>query len=306
MTKKGFGILPDKFATAIERYGIWPLTVWECNYTDKQMQELKREIGDTGKARDGSLSVGYMKWSKEAEAKKRSARAECFTKETDDESVNRGVITESIFNPAVAIWIMNLYGPEKGEIVYDPFAGGGTRAIVAGKKGYKYIGVELREEEVVALRDRCEANEVEAEIILGDSRKVPQIEDETADFLITCPPYYDLEKYRGGENDLSMALTYDDFLDGLYESIEESYRILKPGALSCWVVGLIRDKQGELLAMNHDVAGLHREAGFKFKEEIILYLKGTGSIQRVGMFDKGNHFLVRTHEYVLVFKKEAK
>jgi len=318
--KAGLGMAPDPFITAIEKYGIWPTTVWNCDYTDKMMQRLKQEIGDGCQSRAGSGSLGYQSKIQESRQKgsnvgkdftrtgnsrkRQSARAECFrSKEGNDESVYAGKITESIFNPAVVIWILNMFCPPDA-IVYDPFAGGGTRAIITEKSERKYIGVELRQEEVDAIYDRCDYNEVSPKIICADSRNVPQIESQSAEFLITCPPYWNLERYDGGADDMSMAKTYDDFLDMIETSIQESHRILKPGSLSCWVVGLHRDIDGELLAMNHDIAALHQNNGFKFKEEIVLHLQNTGSVQRVGNFEKGDHRLIRTHEYCVVFERK--
>ena len=327
-TNFGFGFEPDPFETAFKKYGIWPVTVWDCDYTDKMMQQLKKEVGDGCQVRAGSGSLGYQSKTYEGHGKdsrkgsalgghtykqafkqteirqKHSAKAECFTKANElSERVYAGKITESIFNPTVVIWILNLFAPSNA-IVYDPFAGGGTRAIVTEKSGRKYIGVELRQEEVDAIYDRCDYNKVHPEIICADSRNVPQIKSQSAEFLITCPPYWNLEKYDGGANDMSMAKSYDDFLDMVEGSIQESHRILKSGSLVCWVVGLHRNSEGELLAMNHDIAALHQNNGFRFKEEIVLHLQNTGAIQRVGNFERGNHFLVRTHEYCVVFERK--
>lgn len=312
---KGFGFISDPFESAIRRYGVWPLTVWDLDYSDKTMQALKAEIGDGCQLRDGSGTLGYQskdrqKGSSVGKAFTRtSARKGCLDnrKKTFTEgglSIYTGKITESIFNPVVAINILNLYAPKKG-MCYDPFAGGGTRAIVAAKFGLDYVGVELRQEEVDAIYDRCRYNEVEVKIVCASSASVPQIKTGSADFSMSCPPYWNLEQYKGGKEDMSMAETYEAFLGMLSDSIKESYRILKKGSVSCWVVGLHRDRKGELLPLNHDVAWLHREAGFKLKEEVVLNMKNTGAVRRVGNFEKGNKFLIRTHEYCLIFEKEV-
>jgi len=187
--------------------------------------------------------------------------------------------------------------------IYDPFAGGGTRAIIAAKKGLKYIGVEVRKKEVLAIKERLKDNNVCSQIIQGDSQKIEIIKDNTADFLITCPPYYDLETYRGGKADLSMAETYDDFLNGIKNVVVESKRILKNNSLSCWVVGLHRDKEGQLLSIPHDIVSIHKSLGFVHKEEVILnFDKNTaGAVRRAGNFEKGQKFLIRNHEYLEIF-----
>lgn len=291
-----FGNPIDAFATALERYGVWPTTVWECDHSDKRARELKLLVGDGGESRSGS---GQHAWPD----KRQSARYECFTKQSDDRSVYRGKTTESIFNPAVAIWLCNMYAPDTG-LVFDPFAGGGTRAIVVAKRGLAYLGVELRQEEVEAVRARAERNYVSDYIHIdkGDARDCSQIASTaSADFLITCPPYYNLEQYKGGLGDLSMCDTYAEFLTGIRLVVRECYRILKPGANACWVIGLHRDKEQNLLCLHHDITCIHRECGFKIREEIILEQVNTGAIQRVGQFEKGNRLLVRTHEYAMVY-----
>lgn len=278
-----WGNVVTPFTTAKERYGIWPTTVWPCDLSDPKTQELKRFIGDAGEA-----------------------RPEVFTRATDDKSVYRGKVTTSIFNPAVAAWLLNCYAPAEG-VVFDPFAGGGTRALVSAAWGLDYVGVELRAEEVDAINTRAVSHGLAERITIhqGDAATLPEdIPTKSADVLITCPPYWNLETYDGGPEDMSMASTYEAFLGRMLLAITETHRVLKPGAFSCWVVGLIRDAAGGLLAMNHDIARLHAVAGFRFKEEIILHQLNNGAMQRVGQFDKGDRRLVRLHEYALIFERK--
>ena len=292
-----FGDLIDEFKSAKARYGVWPTTVWECDMSDRTTQRLKTLVGDVCTARAGAGALGYQS---------KQARAGCFTAAADDHSVYRGKITESVFNPAVAAWLLNCYAPEAG-LCFDPFAGGGTRAIMAAKHGLAYLGVELRQAEVDAVRERCERCGVadSVHIVCGDARDCTEIASPaSADFLLTCPPYWNLEQYAGGAADLSMIEDYGEFCVELSKVVAETHRILKPGAYACWVVGLHRDSGGHLKALHHDLARMHGDWGFRFKEEIILHQKNNGAIQRVGQFDKGDRRLVRTHEYALVFVRE--
>ena len=211
-------------------------------------------------------------------------------------------MTASVFNPAIAQVILNCYAPDTG-VCWDPFAGGGTRAILAAKNGMEYKGTEIRGEEVEAVNLRCQHCDIADRVTIfhGDGRNCPDMPDASADFCYTCPPYYNLEEYEGGENDLSMTPTYDSFVSEIEKVVVEERRILKVGSYACWVVGLHRDKDGELLALNHDIARAHQKNGFRFKEEIVLTHKNNGAIQRVGNFEKGDKRLIRMHEYVLVF-----
>jgi hypothetical protein len=290
---KPFGIADKNILGSVRHmYAVekqWPVTMWDLDHADKNLKQMKSRIGDDGTAREHSGTAGY--------------------KTTLGASPNQ----VSIFNPVIVGIIHKFYPPEPGRVVYDPFGGGGTRAImtVANKNGLHYIGVEIRKDEVDAVEARIttyQDNAGEAlpgtwQIIHGDSRHVPSVPDDHADMLITCPPYYDMEQYEGGEADLSMAPTYSEFYTMLSDVIAESKRILKPGALSFWTIGLHRNKEGHLLPMHHDLATAHHDLGFELVEEVILHMKNTGSVQRVGNFAKGEHRLVRVHEYLLIFRK---
>lgn len=292
----------DPVLDSKKKYGIWPFTVWEADNPDdhKTSISMKEAVGDT------------------ITTSTRRGCGDAFSGKT-----RRQMGGVSIFNPAYAAWILNLYGPKQG-LCFDPFAGGGTRAVFAAKHGLGYLGVELRNEECLEVTKRCRdlglkawkqspAEELkipgagEVAMVCHDSRTVNFVPDACADFCMTCPPYWNLEKYNGGENDLSMTSTYEQFDAMLSECIWQTSRILKPGAASVWVVGLHRTEEGELTPMNHDVARAHKNMGFWFKEEIIIYRKNSGAGQRVANFEKGRRFLARCHEYALVFvKKEGK
>jgi len=283
---KSFGLRKNPLRSIKELFECWPLTVWPLDYTDKALRGMKAAIADDGAARECSGTAGY--------------------KTTLGASKNQ----VSIFNPQIMSYLFSLYGPEPHEsTIYDPFCGGGTRALSCAGAGYYYCGAEIRGAEVEAIRQRVASLDEQygdglgeyIDVVCCDARATP-FEGGSADMLITCPPYYDMEKYQGGEGDLSMAGTYQEFLDGMGEVIQEATRVLKPGALSCWVIGLHRDKDGVLLPLHHDLAYLHYDLGYTFKEEVVLHMKNTGSIQRVGNFMKGNNLLVRVHEYCLIFE----
>jgi len=263
------------FRTAKEAYGVLPTTVWNVNYGDRKQLQLRRAVGDAGQTRQN-----------------------CLRKPTKVYEMHA-----SVFRADVASWILNLYAPRNG-MCFDPFSGGGTRAILAAAHGLAYLGVELRAAQARATRKRCErlgASDF-VHVVTGDSRDCSQIvATAEADFVFTCPPYWNLERYHGGPADLSMQPTYKGYLREMRKVVAETYRALKPGSYSCWVVGQIRGRGPRLLPLNHDIAALHVQEGFVLKEEIMLAKRSTPAVRRIGGFEKGRRLLIRTHEYVLVF-----
>jgi len=253
------------------------------------MRRVKQVIADDGTAREDADTTGGA---------------------TYKTSLGSSKNTLSIFNPQILSDILQLYSPPDGSTVYDPFGGGGARAMAVAGAGYNYIGVELRKAEVDAVGARVANVETEFDdptlhdriTLIEGSATDPPVSNEVADMLITCPPYWNMEKYNGGPDDLSMAPTYRHFLLMLTKVVEQATRILKARALSIWVVGMHRNKFGGILPIHHDLTRIHLSQGYTLKEEVILHMKNTGSIQRIGTFLKGNQLLVRQHEYCLVFE----
>ena len=61
----------------------------------------------------------------------------------------------SIFDPVLCEVVYNWFSPQGG-IVFDPFAGGSVRGVVAEKLGRKYIGIDLSQ-------DQVDANQINAD-----------------------------------------------------------------------------------------------------------------------------------------------
>ncbi len=266
----------DRFATAFARYGVWPTTVWHVVDSDEPNRKLKRDLGDFGASRELIFHVSGL---------------------------FKGHVV-SIFPPRVALNILKLYANEAAR-VYDPFAGGGCRAVMAAKAGLDYTGVELREDEVDNINTLAKRHGVEdkIEIIHGDARMANDLPPGHFDFCYTCPPYWTLEQYKGGVGDLSM-MTYDDFLLAISRVVKQTKRVLQPGSKSVWVVGLHRHKNGTIVPIPDDIAAIHTELGFAYKEQIIIFRDNKMVLRRVGIFEKEKGLLIRRHEYALVFERE--
>ena len=201
--------------------------------------------------------------------------------------------------------ILALWAPPAPAAVIDPFAGGGTRAFIACRLGYDYTGIELRAAEVNRLNAQARRLGVSPIIHQGDACSlVFDLGAEAFDFLMTCPPYYNLERYHGGAADLSMCRTYGQFLQRLRRVLVGTYRILKPGARAVWVVGSFRTGRGKnrLVDFRGDVVAAAQDCGFHLDEIAVIKRKLGSAPRRVGQSLRRKR-LVRVHDYAVVLQK---
>jgi DNA modification methylase len=211
----------------------------------------------------------------------------------------------SVFDPSLTELMYKWFCPEGGNIL-DPFAGGSVRGVVANYLGYKYTGLELRQEQVDNNREQA-LNilpiENQPQWYCGDSDKL--LDDKwnlKFDFLFSCPPYADLEVYSDLPDDLS-NMNYKDFLSKYCSIIRKSLELLKPNSYACFVVGDVRDKQGYYLDFISDTKKAFINSGAKlYNEAILLNSVGTASMRANRIFSAGQK-LVKIHQNVLIFKK---
>lgn len=211
----------------------------------------------------------------------------------------------SVFDPSLTELMYKWFCPDGGNIL-DPFAGGSVRGIVANYLGFKYTGLELRQEQVDSNREQS-LNilpiENQPQWYCGDSEKLLDDKWNTKfDFLFSCPPYADLEVYSDLPDDLS-NMDYKDFLSKYCSIIRKSLELLKPNSYACFVVGDVRDKQGYYLDFISDTKKAFINSGAKlYNEAILLNSVGTASMRANRIFSAGQK-LVKIHQNVLIFKK---
>lgn len=214
-------------------------------------------------------------------------------------SINDG---SSIFDPVLAEIIYKWFNVENGKIL-DPFAGEQTKGFVAGALGYKYTGIELRQEQV-DLDKEAVSDFNDITYITGDSAKVlPKIKDRDFDLVFTSPPYYDLEVYSDKKDDGSAMGTYAEFMAFYKEVFAESVARLKDNRFLVVKVGEIRDrKTGVYRQFVADNIRLFTELGLSFYNDIVLVtMIGTASIRARNAM--ANRKIAKTHQNILVFYK---
>lgn len=147
----------------------------------------------------------------------------------------------SIFDSALTEWVYSWFTKE-GDFIYDPFCGGSVRGIVAKKMGRDYVGVDIREEQLEENRNQAKT------LNLDIQYRTPQEDNNKYDFILTCPPYWNLEKYSDLPNDLS-NMKEDKFWVEYERILHESVSKLKPNRFMAMVVGDVR-RRGDLKQPN--------------------------------------------------------
>lgn len=208
----------------------------------------------------------------------------------------------SIFDPVLCELAYRWFCPPGG-LVFDPFAGGSVRGIVASKLGRRYVGIELRQEQVEANRKQGKeiCDDPMPRWICDDSRNLATYDVE-ADFVFTCPPYADLEVYSDDPRDIS-TMDYVGFTEVYREIIKLTCDRLKPDRFACIVVGDVRDKKGFYRNLPGETIAAFEASGLRLYNDAIL-VTAVGSLPiRVGKMFMAGRKLGKTHQNVLVFIK---
>ena len=210
----------------------------------------------------------------------------------------------SVFDPALCELIYNWYCPENGEIL-DPFCGGSVRGIVSNYLGYRYTGIDIRQEQIDSNREQaleiCEITN-QPNYYVGDSNEVLNGFNKDFDLIFSCPPYADLEVYSDLKGDISNK-DYETFIKIYSEIIAKSCNLLKRGGYACFVVGEVRDKKGNYIGFVPDTINAFRKCGMNFYNEgILLNAIASASMRANKQFSAGRK-LVKVHQNVLIFKK---
>lgn len=210
----------------------------------------------------------------------------------------------SVFDPALCEVLYHWFCPEGGEIL-DPFAGGSVRGIVANKLGYKYTGIDIRQEQVDSNREQAldilTVNN-QPQWYVGDSNEVLDDFDKEFDFVFSCPPYADLEVYSDLEGDIS-NMNYNDFMAAYESIIAKSCNLLKSGCYACFVVGEVREKHHAYRGFVPDTIESFINCNMDYYNEAI-YITPFGNAGMRARRYMGSQKLVKVHQNVLVFKKQ--
>jgi DNA modification methylase len=135
-------------------------------------------------------------------------------------------------------------------------------------------------------------------LLLGDSRSMETVPDESVHLVLTSPPYWTLKQYIGSQGQLGDIEEYEMFLRELDRVWQHVYRVLVPGGRLIVVVGDVcvsRKKYGRHLVfpLHASIQEHCRAIGFDNLAPIIWYKISNASFEAAG---NGASFLGKPYE----------
>lgn len=229
--------------------------------------------------------------------------AECLQTNIGKKYGRKEMTGVSIFDPVLCEIMYKWFCFDGGKI-FDCFAGGSVRGIVANMLGYDYTGIDLRQEQI----DANYSNASEMKLsginwICDDSLNADKyVDDNSVDMIFSCPPYADLEVYSDDKRDIS-NMDYEDFCRVYSEIIKIACKKLKEDRFAVFVVGDIRDKQGYYRNFVDYTKKCFNDNGLQtYNEMILLDMLGTSMIRCKKPFNASRK-VAKVHQNVLVFYK---
>lgn len=258
-----------------------------------------RQLGTT----NGTTDAGFYAAKRAAE--RRVGRALGLQEFHEDYESSRPPTGRgaSVFDPVLCELAYRWWCPPGG-VVVDPFAGGSVRGIVAGRLGLRYWGCELRADQVAANREQAARIPLGAAPawVCGDAR-TELSSAPRCDFVFTCPPYGDLERYSDDPRDLS-AMGWAEFVRAYRDTIAASVGCMGHDRFACFVVGDFRTPDR---GFYRDFVGLtvaaFRDAGAGLYNEAVWLLPIASASMRANKQFVSRRKLVKVHQNVLVFCK---
>ena len=154
-----------------------------------------------------------------------------------------------------------------------------------------------------------------AKIIIGDSRKMEEIENNSVDLVVTSPPYWHIKDY-GVDGQIGYGQSLHEYLKDLYKVWKECYRVIKPGRRFCLNIGdqfarSIIYGRYKIIPLHAELIAQCEDIGFDYMGSVIWQKKTTmnttGGANVMGSYPYPPNGMVEIdYEFILIFKKPGK
>ncbi|HXF50008.1 MAG TPA: DNA methyltransferase [Verrucomicrobiae bacterium] len=149
-------------------------------------------------------------------------------------------------------------------------------------------------------------------IIIGDSRRMTEVRDESVQLVVTSPPYWQLKDY-GHKEQIGYNDTYEDYINNLNLVWNECHRVLSPGCRLCVNIGdqfarSVYYGRYKIIPIRTEIIKFCETIGFDYMGAIIWQkvttTNTTGGATIMGSFPYPRNGIVKLdYEFILIFKK---
>ncbi len=152
-------------------------------------------------------------------------------------------------------------------------------------------------------------------IILGDSRRLPELPDRAVQLVVTSPPYWQLKDY-GIPGQLGFDHCYEDYINHLGLVWQECIRVLHPGCRLCINIGDQFARAAvygryRVLPIRTEIIKFCLAAGLDYLGAVIwrkvtsTHTTGGGSVMGSFPYPR-NGILKLDYEFILIFRKPGR
>ncbi|MGQ9848170.1 MAG: DNA methyltransferase [Bacteroidales bacterium] len=149
-------------------------------------------------------------------------------------------------------------------------------------------------------------------IIIGDSRQMKEVLDESVHLIITSPPYWQLKDYGNGKQ-IGFNDSYEEYINNLNLVWNECHRILHKGCRLCINIGdqfarSVYYGRYKVIPIRTEIIKFCESAGFDYMGAIIWQkvttCHTTGGATVMGSYPYPRSGILKLdYEFILIFKK---
>jgi len=149
-------------------------------------------------------------------------------------------------------------------------------------------------------------------IIIGDSREMAEVADQSVHLIVTSPPYWQLKDY-GTSDQIGFNDSYEDYINNLNLVWSECYRVLYDGCRLCINIGdqfarSVYYGRYKVIPIRTEIIKFCEKFGFDYMGAIIWQkpttMNTTGGATIMGSFPYPRNGIIKIdYEFILVFKK---
>jgi len=149
-------------------------------------------------------------------------------------------------------------------------------------------------------------------IIIGDSRWMKEVPDESVHLIITSPPYWQLKDYGNGKQ-IGFNDTYEEYINNLNLVWSECHRILHKGCRLCINIGdqfarSVYYGRYKIIPIRTEIIKFCESVGFDYMGAIIWQkvttCHTTGGATIMGSYPYPRNGIIKLdYEFILIFKK---